>query len=166
MLWIGDDAPDFEVPDGSGGSVRLRERLAAGPLVLYFYPSDFTPVCTKEACLFRDVHEDLARAGVRVLSVSPQGSASHERFRGQHTLPFPLLSDPEKRIARLFGVVGLLGLYVHRVSYLISPEGKIVDAAKGDLRLGPHRDFVSRVLARHRGQDEGHSPGTEGDVPH
>ena len=147
MLRAGDRAPDFELPDDSGRMVRLADLLRDGPLVLYFYPADFTPVCTKEACMFRDVHQELAARNVRVFGVSDGAGDSHARFRERHRLPFSLLSAPGRVVARAYRALGPLGLWVKRISYLIGPDGKILDAAGGDFRLGGHREFVARALA-------------------
>jgi peroxiredoxin Q/BCP len=150
MLSIGDTAPDFTARDDQGRELRLRDLLTDGPIVLYFYPADFTPGCTKEACMFRDTHADLEAAGVRVFGVSPQDEASHARFRDHHKLPFRLLVDTDKRIIRAFDVDGPLGFGVRRVSYLIAPDGRIADATQADLRIGRHEEFVQRVLQRTR----------------
>jgi peroxiredoxin Q/BCP len=159
MLRIGDLAPDFSLPDDAGSFVRLADLLREGPVVLYFYPADFTPVCTKEACMFRDVHEDLVARGIRVVGVSPQPAGTHARFRESHRLPFPLLSDAGKVTARAYGAVAPLGLWVKRVSYLLGRDGKVLDAASGDLLLGDHREFVARVLERLGGTKGPASPG-------
>lgn len=150
MLQIGDKAPDFELEDDQGRRVRLDDLLREGPLILYFYPMDFTPVCTREACMFRDAYAELSARGVRVVGISPQGSEKHARFRSKHGLPFPLLADVEKRVARLYGVLGLLGLTVRRVSFWIEADGTIRDVATGDFRVGPHEEFAARVLERTR----------------
>jgi peroxiredoxin Q/BCP len=148
MLKVGDLAPDFELEDDAGNRVRLRDLLATGPLVLYFYPADSTPVCTREACMFRDAYEDLAARGVRVVGVSPQRAGTHARFRERHRMPFPLLVDAGRAGARAYGALGFLGLFTRRVSYLIGREGKVEDVARGDFRLGEHEAFVRRVLER------------------
>jgi peroxiredoxin Q/BCP len=149
MLQEGDKAPDFELSDDGGKKVRLSDLLAGGPVVLYFYPGDFTPVCTREACFVRDHHAELAARGVRVYGVNSASAESHARFREQHGLPFPLLVDPDKKAIRAYGASGPLGLGVRRISYLIGPDGLIKDAAKADLRLGPHKEFIRRVLEAH-----------------
>ena len=149
MLAIGDRAPDFSATDDTGRRWTLAELLAEGEFVLYFYPADFTPVCTREACMFRDVYPDLADAGVRIFGVSPQGEGSHRSFREKHRLPFPLLADTNKSLTTRFGAQGPLGMGVRRVSYLIDAEGRIADLVVADLRVGRHEAFVRRVLDRH-----------------
>lgn len=148
MLSIGDTAPDFELFDDQGEPVRLQALLAEGPFVLYFYPADFTPICTREACMYRDLHPRLVDAGVRVIGVSPQAAGSHAEFRQRHDLPFRLLADPERRVIRAYGAAGPLGLGVRRVSYLIDAQGRVADRAVADLRLSPHRALVERATTR------------------
>jgi peroxiredoxin Q/BCP len=147
MLKVGDDAPDFECPVGDGGQTRLHDLLQRGPVILYFYPMDFTPVCTSEACLFRDAYVDLVERGLRVIGVNTMGESSHERFRKKYQLPFPLVADTGKTIVKAYGAAGLFGLMTHRVSYLIGKDRKIEDVAHGDFALGPHERFLERALA-------------------
>ncbi|HEY1992544.1 MAG TPA: peroxiredoxin [Gammaproteobacteria bacterium] len=147
MLKIGDTAPDFSLPDHSGQLVRLHELLARGPVLLYFYPADFTPVCTREACAFSAVEPELARAGVSLIGISPQDAATHLRFRERYSLPFPLLADPEKRVIRAYGCNGLLGFGVSRVTYLIGKDGRIREAAKAALRVAPHLGLAKRAAS-------------------
>ncbi len=146
MLKAGDRAPDFRLPDQDGREVSLAELLAQGPLVLYFYPADFTPGCTREACGIRDLHGELLRAGLRVVGVSPQDSASHARFRERHRLPFPLLADVEKRVIRAFGVDGPLGWGVRRATFLVGAGGVIRDAVLADLRIDRHARFLRSAI--------------------
>ncbi|HEV2112487.1 MAG TPA: peroxiredoxin [Gammaproteobacteria bacterium] len=146
MLKVGDIAPDFTLPDQDGRPVHLEELLAKGPVLLYFYPADFTPVCTKEACAFGALQPELGRAGVTLLGVSPQDSASHSRFRARHGLGFPLLADTERRVIRAYGCDGFLGLTVQRVTYLIGSDGRIQEAAKAALRVGPHLALAKKSV--------------------
>lgn len=151
MLKPGDRAPSFTTTDDAGAVVTLESLLAPGPLVLYFYPGDFTPLCTKQACMMRDEHADLVAAGVRVVGVNPAGERLHRTFRAAFSIPFPLLSDRGSRIARAFGVRGPLGLFTRRASFLIDRGGAILDATRADLSLDAHREFVARVLTRFSG---------------
>jgi len=96
MLEAGSKAPEFVLPDDRGGETSLSDLLKDGPLILYFYPADFTPGCTREACEIRDIHNDIQGVGLQVAGVSPQDEESHQRFRDKHDLPFVLLSDPDK----------------------------------------------------------------------
>lgn len=147
MLQIGDKAPDFTLPDQDGRPVTLSEACADGRLVIYFYPADFTPGCTKEACAIRDMHDDLASSGVQVLGISPQGSASHARFRERYGLPFTLLADPDKRVVRAYGVDGPFGIGVRRATFLVNADRVVESSVVADLRIGLHEDFFRRVLS-------------------
>jgi peroxiredoxin Q/BCP len=157
MLKIGDPAPDFTLNDDTGKPVSLSSLLASGPVVLYIYPADFTPVCTAEACMFRDWTAELGAAGVRVVGISPQGTDSKQKFKQKHALSFPLLADPEKVVIRSYGASFLFGMFTRRVTYLIEPvkassggpPGVIADRAIADLTVKPHEAFVKRVLAKH-----------------
>lgn len=152
MLRIGDPAPDFSFTAIDGQSRCLRDLLAAGPVVIYFYPADFTNVCTRQACMFRDAHRDLVEAGVQVVGISPQGEESHDRFRRENSLPFPLVADTGRSIIRAYGVSGPFGLGVRRASFLVGTDGRVVDLVLADLRVGPHEDFVRRTLERVRSE--------------
>jgi peroxiredoxin Q/BCP len=148
MLRIGDPAPDFELLDDQGHSQRLSELLKDGPLILYFYPKDFTLICTQQACMFKAEQPELIGAGVRVIGISPQVHDRHQSFRAHYRLPFPLLADPERKVIRAYGAEGLLG--VRRVSYLIGKDARILDRVRAELLVGRHRAFVRRVRERLR----------------
>ena len=130
MLEPGDLAPDFELETDGGGTVRLSD-LKGKRVVLYFYPKDNTPGCTKQACGFRDRRDDFAEMDVVVLGVSPDGVRSHDRFRDRHELNFPLLSDPDHAVAEAYGAWGPKKLYgkeymgLIRSTFVIGPDGKI-----------------------------------------
>ncbi len=158
MLQAGDRAPDFELADDQGRIVRLSDLLQDGPLVLYFYPADFTPVCTREACMFRDIHSELAARGIRVVGVNPQPPDIHEKFRRSYLLPFVLLSDPERRAIQAYGADGLLGL-VRRISYLIGEDGKILDSVHADFQVSRHREFARRALLQGKQSRKSHGTG-------
>ena len=147
MLKAGDSAPDFTLPDQDGRQVHLAELLAKGPVLLYFYPADFTPVCTKEACAFGALEPELERAGVTLLGISPQDSSSHTRFRERYHLGFSLLADPGRRVIHAYGCDGLLGFGVQRVTYLIGSDGRIQEATKAAFRLGPHLKLAKKSLS-------------------
>lgn len=147
MMKPGDRAPDFTLPDQDGREVRLAQLLEDGPLVLYFYPADFTPGCTKEACTIRDLHDEIAAAGMRVVGVAPQDAASHARFRAEHDLPFTLLADRDKAVIRAWGVDGPLGIGVRRATFLIGGDGIIRDAVLADIRIGRHEEFIRAAIA-------------------
>jgi peroxiredoxin Q/BCP len=146
MLSKGAKAPEFELSDQDGRRHTLNSLLADGPLILYFYPADFTPGCTKEACSFRDLHQELMKARLRVVGVSPQDVDSHRRFADTHSLNFPLLADPDKKVVKAYDLDGPLGIGVRRGTYLISRDGRIVDSVLADLRIGAHEAFVREAI--------------------
>ncbi|MCI0518449.1 MAG: peroxiredoxin [Woeseiaceae bacterium] len=146
MLNAGSVAPEFILPDEAGVEVSLSQLLQAGPLVLYFYPADFTPGCTKEACSIRDMHDDIMAVGLQVVGISPQDAESHKRFREQHKLPFRLLSDTEKVAIKMYDVDGPFGVGVRRVTYLINQGKKIQAAVQADILVGRHTDFIQKAI--------------------
>lgn len=146
MLAAGHQAPDFVLQDNNGKDVSLANLLHDGPLILYFYPADFTPGCTKEACTIRDIHNDIQSVGLQVAGISPQDVESHERFRKQHDLPFVLLCDPDKVAVKMYDVDGPLGFGVRRVTYLINQDRIIQDALQADLRIGKHGEFIEKAI--------------------
>jgi len=147
MLAIGARAPEFTLPDADGQATSLSNLLREGPLVLYFYPADFTPGCTREACHFRDLHPQIAGAGIVVAGVSPQSPESHRAFREKYQLPFTLLSDEDRFVIKMYGVQGPLGFGVRRASFLINQARQIQDAVLADFRIGQHEDFVRKAIA-------------------
>jgi peroxiredoxin Q/BCP len=147
MLGVGERAPEFTLADQDDRDVPLTSLLNSGALILYFYPADFTPGCTKEACLLRDLHGELRKAGLNVVGVSPQSTESHRRFRDKYQLPFRLLSDPEKAVIRMYDVNGPLGLGVRRATFLIDPGRTIRGALLADFRIAEHEAFVRKALA-------------------
>ena len=151
MLAAGNRAPDFTAFDQNEVPVSLEDLLRNGPLILYFYPADFTAACTKEACSLRDLHAQLLAARVSVAGVSPQDAKSHAAFAAKHSLPFTLLCDPDKVLARAYDVVGPLGFGVRRASFLIDASGMIVDAVLADIRIGRHEAFFRKVAAAGQG---------------
>jgi peroxiredoxin Q/BCP len=146
MLKNGTKAPEFELEDQDGRRHTLDSLLQKGPIILYFYPADFTPGCTKEACTFRDLQNDLVRAKLRVVGISPQDAESHKKFAAKHGLNFPLLADPDKKAVKAYDVDGPLGFGVRRGTYLIGKDGKIQDSVLADLRIGAHEAFVKNAL--------------------
>jgi thioredoxin-dependent peroxiredoxin len=146
MLKAGERAPEFTLPDETGKDRSLTELLSTGAIVLYFYPADFTPGCTRQACLLRDMHAEIQRAGLRVVGISPQSPESHAKFRTKYELPFVLLSDQHKAVVKMYGVNGPLGIGVRRVSYLIDGGRRIRDAVLADFMVARHADFVRKAI--------------------
>jgi peroxiredoxin Q/BCP len=120
----GQQAPDFTLPDATGKEVRLGD-LRGRPVVLYFYPKDDTPGCTKEACAFRDQYQDFGDAGAVVIGVSSDSSESHRKFAERHRLPFTLLADRGGKVRKLYGVPATLGLLPGRVTFVIDAGGVV-----------------------------------------
>ena len=147
MLDIGSRAPEFTLPDHTGQPVSLSTMLRSGALILYFYPADFTPGCTKEACSIRDLHSAIQGAGLAVAGVSPQSPETHRKFREKYQLPFTLLSDTEKIVIRMYDVVGPLGFSVRRATYLIDQARRIRSAVLADFRIAQHEEFVRTAIA-------------------
>jgi peroxiredoxin Q/BCP len=123
LLAAGSSAPDVSGVDQNGQPHRLSETLGKW-VVVYFYPKDQTPGCTKEACAFRDVWDRYQAAGVALFGVSKGTEDSHKKFAAKHSLPFPLIADTDQAWGAAFGVPSMMGMY-RRVSFLISDGGKI-----------------------------------------
>ncbi|MDF1663028.1 MAG: peroxiredoxin, partial [Planctomycetota bacterium] len=124
-LGLGDKMPSFELLDHSQSTISSESMLGKGPLVIYFYPKDNTPICTKESCAFRDTHGDFEKAGATVIGISADSASSHQGFREKYQLPFTLLADTENTVRKLFGVPKALGLMAGRSTYVIDKEGII-----------------------------------------
>jgi peroxiredoxin Q/BCP len=146
MLKTDERAPEFTLPDETGKDRSLTELLSPGAIVLYFYPADFTPGCTRQACVLRDLHSEIERAGLRVVGISPQSPQTHAKFKAKYQLPFILLSDEHKTVIKMYGVNGPLGIGVRRASYLIDGGRRIRDAVLADFRIGRHADFVRKAV--------------------
>jgi peroxiredoxin Q/BCP len=146
MLEPGSKAPEFVLENDQGGESSLSDLVKDGPLILYFYPADFTPGCTKEACSIRDIHNDIQAVGLQVAGISPQDADSHQRFRDEHDLPFTLLSDPEKVAVKMYDVDGPFGVGVRRATFLISQDRVIQDAVMADVRVGRHKEFIEKAV--------------------
>ncbi len=155
MIREGEQAPDFLLADSDGTEHSLTQLLTQGPVLLYFYPADFTPVCTAQACALRDVvnesnqsmspDESLASApGVQVVGISTQGGESHQRFKAQYNLPFLLLSDERKVAVKAYGVNGPLGFGVRRATFLINQQQCVEKRVVSDFFVGPHADLLRK----------------------
>ena len=146
MLKVGDKAPAFEANDQNGNNVKLAD-LKGQRVVLYFYPKDDTPGCTKEACSFRDADDIYTSKGIRVLGVSTDNEKSHQKFISKFQLPFDLLADTEKKIVEDYGVWGEKSMYgkkymgTFRKTFLIDGDGKIVKVFE-KVDVAKHADEV------------------------
>lgn len=146
----GKPAPDFELASDSGEKVSLRS-LRGKPVVLYFYPKDDTPGCTRQACGIRDAWDAFAARGAVVLGVSPDSEASHVKFREKLELPFTLLSDPDHAVAETYGVwrekknYGKVYFGIHRSTFVIGPDGTTVKVMYG-VKPDGHAEKVLAAL--------------------
>lgn len=147
----GKSAPPFTLTDGSGAKVSLKD-FAGKDVILYFYPKDDTPGCTKEACGFRDEWKMLQKLGAVVLGVSADSQASHEKFARKYKLPFQLLSDPERKVMEKYDAYGEKMMYgkkvigVIRSSVWIGPDGKVVKHWKKVPKAETHPAMVLKEL--------------------
>jgi len=130
VLSEGMKAPEFNLTDSEGNQHRLSD-YEGETIVVYFYPKDDTPGCTKEACSFRDAYADFKEAGVEVIGISPDTEKSHRKFANKYDLPFTLLSDPDHQISEAYGVWGLKKYMgreyegIYRTTFIIGPDGEI-----------------------------------------
>jgi len=143
---VGDRAPDFTIKNQRGEPVSLKDYLGKKAVVLYFYPKDNSPGCTKEACKFRDSYEDFKDAGAEVIGVSSQSVESHSIFSTSFNLPFSLLSDEDGRVRSLFGVPSSLGLIPGRVTYVIDKEGIVRHIFSSQLDPERHVEEALQIL--------------------
>jgi thioredoxin-dependent peroxiredoxin len=152
MLQPGEQAPPFTLGDVTGREVSLED-FAGRDVVLYFYPKDDTPGCTKEACGFRDAWDELQALGVVVLGVSADDAQSHRRFIARYRLPFPLLSDPDHRVMRAYGAYGEKTMYGRKVTGVIrstvwiGPDGRIRRHWARVANAEEHPDKVLQAVA-------------------
>jgi len=142
-LSVGDPAPAFRATLQDGSTFDLADVIGRKSLVLFFYPKDNTPVCTKEACAFRDSYQLFVDAGAEVVGVSSDTPESHQVFAAKHRLPFPIISDPDRSLRKLFGVPNTLGFVPGRVTYVIDKQGIIRLIFSALLAAKPH---VRRAL--------------------
>ena len=152
MIEEGKPAPEFELTSDSGQEVSLAS-LRGKPVVLYFYPKDDTPGCTAQACGIRDAWGEFERAGAVVLGVSPDGEASHVKFKEKYGLPFPLLADTDHKVCEEYGVWGEKSMYgktymgVVRSTFVINADGNVAKVMR-KVKPDTHADDVLAVLAR------------------
>ena len=137
-LKIGDRAPDFTAKTSAGGTIRLADYIGKKGLVLFFYPKDGTAICTKEACAFRDSYMQFADAGAEVIGISSDSDESHLGFAKQYRLTFPLISDADGTLRKLFAVPKTLGIIPGRVTYVIDKDGIIRQIYSAQLASDEH----------------------------
>ena len=147
----GKPAPDFTLEDAGGNPVSLRDHRGRY-VVVYFYPRDDTPGCTKEACGFRDLHEPIRARGAEVIGISPDDGAAHRKFIDKHALPFTLLCDPEHEVMAQYGAWGEKTMYgkktvgVIRSTVIVAPDGTVAKRWKRVSRAADHPAKVLEVL--------------------
>jgi peroxiredoxin Q/BCP len=146
----GSQAPDFALKSDAGETVKLS-RFRGRPVVLYFYPRDDTPGCTKEACAFRDSYDEYRARDAVILGVSRDGQDSHRKFKSKYDLPFTLLSDPDHQVAEAYGVWAEKSMYgrksmgIVRSTFVIAADGTIAKAMRG-IKVPGHSDKVLEAL--------------------
>ena len=150
MVEEGSQAPDFELKSDTGETVTLSQ-FRGRPVVLYFYPRDDTPGCTKEACAFRDSYDDYLARDAVILGVSRDGEESHQKFKSKYDLPFTLLSDPDHMVAEAYGVWAEKSMYgrksmgIVRSTFVIAPDGTVTRTMRG-IKVPGHSDKVLEAL--------------------
>jgi thioredoxin-dependent peroxiredoxin len=142
----GSKAPNFTLPSQSGEMVSLEEFIGKKPVVLFFYPKDDTPGCTREACAFRDDYEEFGKLDAQVIGISSDSVESHRRFAKKHNLPFTLLSDEGRKVRRLYGVPNAFGLFPGRVTYVIDEEGVVRHSFSSQLGVEQHVEEALKAL--------------------
>lgn len=143
---VGSVAPDFTLPDQTGAPVSLKDLIGKKTIVLYFYPKDDTPGCTKESCAFRDSYTVFQEAGAEVIGISSDSPESHQQFAAKYQLPFTLLSDSGSQVRKLYGVPATLGLLPGRVTYVIDRQGIVRHIFNSQLNFQAHVDEALKTL--------------------
>ncbi len=143
---VGDKAPDFTLPSQLGDNVTLSEFFGKKNIVLYFYPKDESPGCTKEACSFRDNYQELTNLGAEVLGISGQSIESHKSFATHYGLPFILLSDQENSVRKLYGVPSTMGVLPGRVTYIIDKQGVVRSIFVSQTQAEKHVEEAKKTL--------------------
>ena len=145
-LKVGDKAPDFTLPSQMGDNVTLSEFLGKKAIVLYFYPKDESPGCTREACRFRDSYDVFTDLGAEVLGVSSQSVESHKSFATHHGLPFLLLSDADGKVRQLYGVPATMGVIPGRVTFIIDKKGVVRHVFSSQFQPEKHIEEALKIL--------------------
>ncbi len=161
---VGDTVEDFELPDQSWRLRRLSTVASIGPVVLFFYPAAFAPLCTVEHCRFRDTTEEFAKVGAQPIGISSDPVDRQAAFARKHDLGYPILSDVDGAVGRRFDVdrgIKIKYIRYRRHTYVIGPDRRILDIIRSEIRLGAHadlaleflRNYDGRVVGRHRAPD-------------
>jgi peroxiredoxin Q/BCP len=145
-LKVGDRLPNFTLPSASGDNVNIADFIGKQPLVIYFYPKDDTPGCTKESCAFRDQYEVFKEMGAEVIGISADSPQSHQNFATKYQLPFILLSDSKNEVRNLFGVPSTLFILPGRVTYIIDKEGIVRNIFDSQFDFNGHIEEAIKTL--------------------
>ena len=147
-LKIGDKAPDFSLQSTTGEKFLLSQFLGVKNVVIFFYPMDESPVCSREAEAFKEKYEAFKKLGAEVIGISSQSSESHKAFANHHNLPYILLSDAEGAVRKLYGVSSTLGVVPGRVTFVIDKEGVIKYLYSSQLQTARHAEEAVRALQK------------------
>ncbi len=146
---IGDLVPDFSLPDETGTVRTLSELLTAGPVTLFFYPGAMTYGCTKESCHFRDLAKEFEQAGGQRVGISADTVEKQKQFSDKYSFDYPLLSDPDRKVAEIFGVKRGGGLVpVKRNTFVIDTDRKVIGVIKSEISMQKHADQALEVLRK------------------
>jgi peroxiredoxin Q/BCP len=146
---IGDLVPDFSLPDETGTERTLSDLLAAGPVTLFFYPGAMTYGCTKESCHFRDLAKEFEQAGGQRVGISADTVEKQKQFSDKYSFDYPLLSDPDRKVAEIFGVKRGGGLVpVKRNTFVIDTDRKVIGVIKSEISMQKHADQALEVLRK------------------
>jgi peroxiredoxin Q/BCP len=149
---VGDTAPDFELSDETGTDRRLRDLLAGGPVVLFFYPAAMTLGCTRESCHFRDLATEFDELGAQRVGISADPVDKQKRFSDMHSFGYPLLSDVDRSVATAFGVKRGFGLTpVKRSTFVIDRDGTVLAVVHSEINMNKHADAALDALRSHPG---------------
>jgi thioredoxin-dependent peroxiredoxin len=146
MLKAGDVVEDFEGTDDKGERVRFSEQLNKGPIVLFFYPAAMTYGCTIESCHFRDLATEFGELGAQRIGISADSVDKQAQFSAKHSFDYPLIADPDKSIAKIFGVTRLGPLPNRRVTFVIDTDRRVLETISSETRMNSHADKALEVL--------------------
>jgi thioredoxin-dependent peroxiredoxin len=151
----GDLAPDFELATDDGTMLKLSDELAKGPVVLFFYPKAMTAGCTKESCHFRDLAAEFEEVGGRRLGISADSIEKQHQFREKHSFDYPLLSDPDKVVAKQFGVKRSLMPINKRATFVIDTDRRVLAVIESERNMDMHADDALEVLRKRKAASTG-----------
>jgi peroxiredoxin Q/BCP len=152
---VGDVAPEFELQADDGSTVRLVDELSQGPVVLFFYPKALTSGCTAESCHFRDLAAEFAAVGGRRLGISADAVDRQRQFSDKHELDYPLLSDPDRTVAKQFGVKRPGPLFNKRATFVIDTDRRVLAVVKSETNMDKHADEALAALRARPGASTG-----------